>query len=278
MPLSPKAVLALAPGVMLHFRSPSDVVIQGRHGQLSAGAHGVDLVQAFRTPTAYEVAVDRLASRTAGMMDYVDMVATLHELARLGVLVDTSAATPALNAEPTYYDAAPVHIEMLNDRTRTAMYLQAIREVVRQGDVVLDIGTGTGVLAVAAAQAGASRVYAIEATGIADAARRVYEVNGFGDRITLLEGESTGIELPERADVLVAELIGIDPLGERILETTRDAVSRFLQPGARLVPSAIDVSAVLVALPNGRGNPWRFTRSHIDRWGAWYGIDFSPLV
>jgi precorrin-6B methylase 2 len=211
------------------------------------------------------------------MMDYIDMVATLHELVRLGILVDTSAAA-ALNADPTRFDAAHVHIEMLNDRTRTAAYLEAIRQIVRPGDVVLDLGTGTGVFAVAAAQAGAAKVYAIEATGIAAAARRVYEANGFADRITLLEGQSAGIELPERADVLVAELIGIDPLGERILETTRDAVSRFLKPGARLIPSSIDVSTVLVTLPNAVSSRWHFAESLVDRWRDWYDIDFSPLV
>ncbi|MGQ0646390.1 MAG: 50S ribosomal protein L11 methyltransferase [Gemmatimonadaceae bacterium] len=278
MSVPPKAILSLAPGVVLRFRTASDVLIEGRNGRLAAGAHGVDIVQTFRTPTPYDVAVDRLASRTAGMIDYVDMVATLHELVRLGILVDKSPTAFALSSDPTRFDAAHVHVEMLNDRTRTAAYLRAIRQIVRPGDVVLDIGTGTGVFAVAAAQAGAARVYAIEATGIATAARRVYQANGFADRITLLEGESAGIELPERADVLVTEIIGIDPLGERILETTRDAVSRLLKPEARLIPSSIDVHAIPVSLPAGVRMRWRFSESLVERWRDWYGIDFSPLV
>jgi hypothetical protein len=44
------------------------------------------------------------------------------------------------------------------------------------------------------------------------------------------------------------------------------------------VPSSIDVCAVLVTLPSGRGNHWRFTEPQVDQWHAWYGIDFSPLA
>jgi predicted RNA methylase len=65
-------------------------------------------------------------------------------------------------ALPLPVEAVQLHLAMLDDRNRTAAYLEAIRDGVREGDVVVDIGTGTGVLAAAAAQAGARRVYAIE--------------------------------------------------------------------------------------------------------------------
>ena len=105
-----------------------------------------------------------------------------------------------------------MHIAMLNDRRRTASFLAAIRRVVRPGDVVVDVGTGTGVLAIAAAQAGAARVYAVEATGIGKLAEANFRANGLQDRITLVPGWSMQVTLPERADVLVSEVIGKTPL------------------------------------------------------------------
>src|SRR4051812_12021176 len=121
-------------------------------------------------------------------------------------------------------DVMQLHLEMLNDRTRTLSFIEAIRETVRPDDIVLDIGTGTGILAATAARAGARHVYAIEAGQIQKVARALFESNGLKDRITLIRGWSTQIELPERADVLISEVIGHEPLAEDVLETTADAI------------------------------------------------------
>ena len=71
---------------------------------------------------------------------------------------------------------------------------------------------------------------AIEASDIAEVAERGFAVNGVRDRVTLLPGWSRQLELPERADLLVAELIGNEPLEEEILQTTLDARRRLLAP------------------------------------------------
>ena len=59
---------------------------------------------------------------------------------------------------------------------------------------MLDIGTGSGVLAIAAARAGARHVYAVEASDIAEVAERVFALNGMKDRITLVTGWSRKID------------------------------------------------------------------------------------
>ncbi len=167
---------------------------------------------------------------------------------------------------------------MLGDHARTERYLAAIRQVVQPGDIVVEIGTGTGVLSVAAAQAGAARVYAIEATAIGDLARRVFARNGVADRVTLIEGLSSRVTLPERCDVLVAEIIGRDPLEEGVLEFTRDAVARFLKPGGRLIPSHLELLALPVVLPDDVYAGWTFTPDAVADWQRRYGVDFSPLI
>ena len=175
--------------------------------------------------------------------------------------------------------ADPVeHARMLHDERRTGDYLAALAAAVRPGDVVLDIGTGSGVLAVAAARAGARHVYAIEASDIAGVAERVFQVNGVADRVTLLPGWSRQIELPEQADLLVAELIGNEPFEEEILETTLDARRRLLKPGARLIPHSLTLFVRPVMLPEPEVRQRAFGPADVGRWRGLYSIDFEPLL
>ncbi len=75
---------------------------------------------------------------------------------------------------------------MVSDRPRTNAFAAAIREVVQPGDVVLDVGTGTGILAMFAAKAGARKVYAIDVTDIAEVATDLVKANGLSDQIQSL--------------------------------------------------------------------------------------------
>src|SRR5207247_3109327 len=95
-------------------------------------------------------------------------------------------------------DTIQLHVNMLNDRTRTSAYLASISKAVRPGDVVLDIGTGTGVFSIAAAQAGERHVYAIEAGRIVKDARTLFEDNGVDDRVMLFRDLSIINNMPER--------------------------------------------------------------------------------
>src|SRR5688572_5656058 len=114
-------------------------------------------------------------------------------------------------------DTVQLHASMLSDRDRTSSFIDAIKAAVEPGDVVVDIGTGTGVLAIAAAQAGARHVYAIEAGPISKLAREIVQRNDLADRITVIRGWSNETRLPEKCDVLVSEIIGHEPLAEGVL-------------------------------------------------------------
>jgi precorrin-6B methylase 2 len=170
------------------------------------------------------------------------------------------------------------HVKMLDDRARTAGYIEALREVVRPGAIVVDIGTGTGVLALAAAQAGAAHVYAIESGRMGRAAEKLFAGSGVADRITLVRGWSASVELPEPADVIVGETIGREPLEQRVLELMLDARERMLKPGGRLVPSALSIHALPVSIPSEQLDRMDFTPAAAERWRSWYGIDFRPLL
>ena len=107
---------------------------------------------------------------------------------------------------------------------------------------------------------------------------RVFEVNGVQDRVTLVPGWSRQIELPEPADLLVAEVIGNEPLEEEILETTLDARQRLLKPGARLIPHTLTLFARAVLLPEAECRQRTFGRAAVERWRGLYDIDFQPLL
>src|SRR6202790_2665156 len=87
---------------------------------------------------------------------------------------------------------------LLLDKARCDAYRDALHRTVRPGDVVVDLGAGTGLLSFFALQAGARHVYAIEMSDIADAAAELVEANGFKDRVTLIRKNSKKVRLPER--------------------------------------------------------------------------------
>ncbi len=96
----------------------------------------------------------------------------------------------------------------LGDDTRTAALKAAIEAVVQPGTVVADLGTGTGILAIFAAHAGAKRVYAIEISPLlVEAAKKNVQANGFTDVIKVIEGDAATVDFPERPDVVVAEML-----------------------------------------------------------------------
>ena len=107
----------------------------------------------------------------------------------------------------------------------------------------------------------------------------MFGATGLGERITLtIRGRSSEIELPEKADVLVSEIIGHEPLAEQILGTFCDAAARLLNPGARLVPSALRIYATPLVVPNKVRQRVLFTAEVLNRWQRWYGLPFRALL
>lgn len=133
------------------------------------------------------------------------------------------------------------HRNYLDDPVRLAAFTAALRQAVRPGDVVLDLGCGTGILGLLACQAGASRVYAVEATGIIDLARAIAAANGVADRVTFIQGHSSDITLPEPVDVIVSDQIGFFGFEAGLIEHASDARDRFLRPGGRVVPRSVQL-------------------------------------
>jgi predicted RNA methylase len=100
------------------------------------------------------------------------------------------------------------HRRMLVDVVRMDAYDRAIRKLVRPGDVVLDVGAGTGILAMLAARAGAARVHAVESMPVAEIARELVASNGLGERVIVHRADLVTMDPVERVDLVVSDFLG----------------------------------------------------------------------
>mmetsp|Transcript_13897 Transcript_13897/g.13888 ORF Transcript_13897/g.13888 Transcript_13897/m.13888 type:complete len:152 (+) Transcript_13897:3-458(+) len=106
------------------------------------------------------------------------------------------------------YSHFGIHEEMLKDEVRTESYMNAIIQNPNlfQGKIVLDIGCGTGILSIFAAQAGATHVYGIDAADVADQAHEIVRDNGYSEIVTIIKGKVEDIELPvAKVDIIISE-------------------------------------------------------------------------
>jgi type I protein arginine methyltransferase len=159
---------------------------------------------------------------------------------------------PSAGEYPIYDDFA--HHQMAGDETRMARFGAAVRRYAR-GRTVLDIGTGQEALwALEAVRAGACHVWAVEVISrSAELARQAVERAGVGDRITVLDGLSTGVDLPEPVDVCVAEIIGTLGGAEGAGAVLRDARKRLVRPDGVIVPHRCITTVVAVDLDRAAG-------------------------
>ncbi len=153
---------------------------------------------------------------------------------------------------------------MIADEIRTSAYARALRAVVNQDSVVIDIGAGTGILSLLACQSGARKVYAIEPSDAITVAEEIARANGLADRIEFIQATSNSVSLRERADVIVSDLRGVLPLFEQHLPSIIDARTRFLAPRGVLIPQRDRLWAAVVEATQAYDRlvaPWAKTSS-----------------
>jgi type I protein arginine methyltransferase len=137
--------------------------------------------------------------------------------------------------------------------------------------IVLDVGCGTGILSMFAAQAGAKHVYAVDCSTIVEQARQIVERNGFADQITVIKGKVEEIELPvENVDIIVSEWMGYFLLYESMLDTVIYARDKWLVPNGIVFPDKAVMYFTAIEDATVK-------RDRFDFWDDVYGFDMSPI-
>jgi enediyne biosynthesis protein CalE3 len=162
------------------------------------------------------------------------------------------------------------HGAMLADSLRVEAFRGALEKTVRPGDVVIDLGCGTGVLAFLAAKLGAKKVYAIEVSEIIETAKTIRIANRLQHVVELIPRLSYLTALPERADVIVSETLGNFGLDEGIVGSIGDARARLLKDGGRIIPRAIEILAAPMESPDLHAHVGAFRSDLFD-------LDFSSV-
>ena len=157
------------------------------------------------------------------------------------------------------------HEKMLADTVRVESYREGIQRTVKPGDVVVDLGTGTGLLAFFAAAAGAKRVYAVDHSRFIDVAAEIGRRNGFNN-IVFVPKNSRDFECPEPVDLIVHEQIGHALFDENMVFNLLDLKRRMLKPGGRILPARFKLFAAPMSLMPEHRRPflWEVSVPGID--------------
>jgi ubiquinone/menaquinone biosynthesis C-methylase UbiE len=162
---------------------------------------------------------------------------------------------------------------MIKDKMRCNSYRNAVIQNPQdfKDKVVLDVGCGTGILSMFCVEAGAKKVYAIDASDIADHAKKIVEINGLSDKIEVIKGKMEEIVLPEKVDVIISEWMGLFLLFESMLESVILARNRWLKEDGKMYPSKARLHIAPIANEEFKDKMEFFTKPQ-------YGINFSCLV
>ncbi|CAH2243012.1 probable protein arginine N-methyltransferase 6.1 [Pararge aegeria] len=171
----------------------------------------------------------------------------------------------------TSYEDLEIHRLMLEDEPRTDTYRRAIlgNKNYFKDKVVMDVGCGTGILSIFCAQAGAKKVYAIEASNLVKLAKEIVKENNFEDIIEVIHSKVEDATLPGdlKVDAIVSEWMGFYLLHEGMLDSVLVARDKFLKEGGEMFPE----SAVIYVAPCSVPQLY-------NKWTNFYGVSLSTFA
>ncbi|KAI6185341.1 CRE-PRMT-1 protein [Aphelenchoides besseyi] len=184
-----------------------------------------------------------------------------------------------LTSKDYYFDSYAhfgIHEEMLKDEVRTNTYRNAVyhNSHLFKNKVVMDVGSGTGILSMFAAKVGAKKVFAVEFSAMAIQSRQIIKDNGYDNVIEVLQTKVEDLtELPggyEKVDVIISEWMGYCLFYESMLNTVLYARDKWLAPGGALFPDRAKL--YLIGIEDRQ-----YKDEKINWWENVYGFDMSSI-
>jgi len=162
---------------------------------------------------------------------------------------------------------------MIKDEVRTKSYRSSIMgsKHLFKDKIVLDVGCGTGILSLFAANAGAKKVIGIDMSEIANQAKEIVRLNKFDHIVTIIKGKVEEVELPvEKVDIIISEWMGYFLLYESMLDTVLVARDKWLKPGGLLFPDKATINVIAIEDAD-------YKDDKINWWDNVYGFNMSCI-
>lgn len=159
------------------------------------------------------------------------------------------------------------HERMVYDSSRVDAYFKGIGASIQPGDVVVDVGAGTGILSFFAARRQPKKIYAIDHSSFISVAELVADSIGV-DNIEFVRANSKDFTPTDKVDVILHEQIGQCLFGENMVEHLLDLKKRILKPSGRIVPARFELYIEPVALKEEYRVPFLYEQNV-------HGIDFA---
>ena len=159
----------------------------------------------------------------------------------------------ALKSKASAKLVAAWHVPMMNDDLRNKFYYSALKSAINNQSSILEIGTGSGLLSIMAANLNPREVNTCETNQlIADCAEEVIKENNLQNKINVIKKNSKDIkighDITRKADILVSEILSSEFLGEGVFQSIEDAKNRLLTENAKLIP---EYGNIMIALFGG---------------------------
>jgi len=138
-----------------------------------------------------------------------------------------------------YFSNLQEHEKMLNDKTRINTYYQAIQKYVNSGDIVIDLGAGTGILSFMASKKLPKKIFAVEHSKIIESAKIVACHNAITN-IEFVNRNSKDFGTTEKADIIIHEQIGALLFDEKMVENVLDLRDRVLKKDGKILHGKFD--------------------------------------
>ena len=158
-----------------------------------------------------------------------------------------------LKSEILKKNIPPWHVSMINDDDRNNFYLSALKTVINTNSNVFEIGTGSALLSIMAANLGAKEINTCETNSImANTATKIIADNNLSKKINVIQKKSNDIivgkDINKPADVLVSEIFSSNLLSEDVLPSLEDAKKRLISKNAKIIP---EYGSIMISLFGG---------------------------